>query len=123
MFPGLTAAIPHIRAGKLRAIAISSATRSPLLPEVPTIAESGFPAFNALQWYGLCAPPRTPRPVIERLNKSLNDSLGNAELKTKLADQAAEVMPMTPDRFGAFILDEVTKWTKLVRDAKLEIEQ
>ncbi len=123
MFPGLTAAIPHIRAGKLRAIALSSATRSPLLADVPTIAESGFPAFNALQWYGLCAPPKTPKPIVDRLNKSLNDSLALPDLKAKLADQAAEVMPMTPERFGAFIQEEVTKWTRLVREAKLEIEQ
>ena len=123
MFPGLTAALPQIRAGKLRALAISSATRSPLLQDVPTIAESGFPSFNALQWYGLCAPAKTPKAVVDRLNKALNDSLALPDVKTRLADQAAEVMPMSPERFAEFIQNDVAKWMRLVRDAKLQIEQ
>jgi tripartite-type tricarboxylate transporter receptor subunit TctC len=123
MFPGLTAALPLIRSGKLRALAISSGTRSSLMPDVPTIAESGYPSFNALQWYGLCAPAKTPKAVVDRLNKALNDSLALPDVKTRLADQAAEVMPMSPERFAEFIQNDVAKWTRLVRDAKLQIEQ
>lgn len=122
MFPGLTAAIPHIRSGRLRALAISAGTRTSLLPDVPTIAESGYPSFNALQWYGLCAPAKTPRPIVDRLNKALNDALAAPDIRNRLAEQAADAMPMTPERFADFIQGEVAKWTKLVRDAKLKIE-
>lgn len=122
MFPGLTAAIPHIKSGKLRPLAISAEKRSPLLPDVPTVSESGFPAFNALQWYGMCAPANTPRAVIERLNKALNTVLVSAEIRAKLAEHAAEPMPMTPEQFGDFIKNDIAKWTRLVREAKLQIE-
>jgi tripartite-type tricarboxylate transporter receptor subunit TctC len=122
MFPGLTAAIPHIKAGKLRPVAISSSTRSALLPEVPTVSESGYPAFNALQWYGICAPANTPKPVVERLNRALNAALAEPDVRRKLQEQAADPMPMSAEQFGEFIRNDVAKWTRLVQEAKLQIE-
>jgi tripartite-type tricarboxylate transporter receptor subunit TctC len=123
MFPGLTAAIPHIRSGRLRALAISASSRTPLLPEVPTVAESGYPAFNALQWYGLCAPAHTPRTVVERLNAALNNALANPDVRRRLAEQGADAMPMSPETFTEFLRNDLAKWVRLVKDANLRIEQ
>jgi tripartite-type tricarboxylate transporter receptor subunit TctC len=89
---------------------------------VPTVAELGYPAFNASQWYGLCAPAATPRPVVERLNKALNAVLANAEVKSRLTDAAADVEPMSPEQFAEFIRNEIAKWTRLVKAANLKLD-
>jgi tripartite-type tricarboxylate transporter receptor subunit TctC len=123
MFPSLTTALPHIKAGKLRALAVASVKRDPLVPEVPTVAEQGFAGFSAIQWWGLCAPARTPEPVVARLNKALNDALGLPEIKARLHEMAAEPTPLTPAQFEAFMKAEVAKWTQLVRETHLQIEQ
>ena len=123
MFPSLTTALPHIKAGKLRALAVASVNRDPVLPDVPTVAEQGFPGFSAIQWWGLCAPAKTPEPVVARLNKALNDALALPEIKARLHEMAAEPMPVTPAQFEAFLKAEVAKWTKLVSDTHLQIEQ
>jgi tripartite-type tricarboxylate transporter receptor subunit TctC len=123
MFPSLTAALPHIKAGKLRALAVASAKRDPLLPDVATVAEQGFAGFSAIQWWGLCAPAKTPEPVVARLNKALNDALALSDVKARLHEMAAEPTPLTPLQFEAFLKTEVAKWTQLVRDTNLQIEQ
>lgn len=123
MFPSLTTALPHIKAGKLRALAVASVKRDPLLPDVATVAEQGFAGFSAIQWWGLCAPAKTPEPVVARLNKALNDALALPDVKARLQDMAAEPTPLTPLQFGAFLKSEVAKWTQLVRDTNLQIEQ
>ena len=123
MFPSLTTALPHIKAGKLRALAVASVNRDPVLPDVPTVAEQGFPGFSAIQWWGLCAPAKTPEPVVARLNKALNDALALPEIKARLHEMAAEPMPVTPAQFESFLKAEVAKWTKLVSDTHLQIEQ
>jgi tripartite-type tricarboxylate transporter receptor subunit TctC len=123
MFPSLTAALPHIKAGKLRALAVASAKRDPLLPDVATVAEQGFAGFSAIQWWGLCAPAKTPEPVVARLNKALNDALALSDVKARLHEMAAEPTPLTPLQFEAFLKSEVAKWTQLVRDTNLQIEQ
>lgn len=122
MFPSLTTALPHIRSGKLRALAVASMQRDPVLPDVPTVAEQGFPGFSAIQWWGLCAPARTPEPVVARLNKALNEALALPEIQAKLHDMAAQPTPLTPQQFGSFLQSEVNKWTQLVRETKLQIE-
>ena len=81
MFPSLTTALPHIKSGKLRALAVASVKRDPVLPDVPTVAEQGFAGFSAIQWWGLCAPAKTPEPVVARLNKALNEALALPEIK------------------------------------------
>jgi tripartite-type tricarboxylate transporter receptor subunit TctC len=123
MFPSLTTALPYIKAGRLRALAVASVKRDPLVPEVPTVAEQGFSGFSAIQWWGLCAPARTPEPVVARLNKALNDALAMPDIKARLHDMAAEPTPLTPQQFEAFLKSEVAKWTQLVRDTNLQIEQ
>ena len=123
MFPSLTTALPFIKAGKLRALAVASEKRDPALPDVPTVAEQGFPGFSAIQWWGLCAPAKTPAPVVARLNKALNEVLALPDIKARLHEMAAEPMPVTPLQFDAFLKAEVAKWTKLVKDTGLKIEQ
>lgn len=122
MFPSLITALSHIRDVRLRALGMASSRRFPLLPDVPTVAELGYPAFNASQWYGLCAPAATPRPVVERLNKALNAVLANPEVKAKLTDAAADVEPMSPEQFADFIRNEIAKWTRLVKAANLKLD-
>jgi tripartite-type tricarboxylate transporter receptor subunit TctC len=123
MFPSLITALPHIRSGKLRALALSAPQRSPLLPDVPTVAESGYPAFNAVQWYGVCAPAGTPPAVVQRLNKALNAAVTNPEVRAKLAEQSAEVAPMSAAEFGEYIRADIAKWVRLLKDTNLKIEQ
>jgi tripartite-type tricarboxylate transporter receptor subunit TctC len=123
MFPSLTTALPHIKSGKLRALAVASFKRDPALPDVPTVAEQGFAGFSAIQWWGLCAPAKTPDAVVSRLNKALNDALAMPDVKARLSEMAAEPTPGTPAQFGSFLKAEVAKWTQLVRDTNLQIEQ
>ena len=123
MFPSLTTALPHIKAGKLRALAVASINRDPMLPDVPTVAEQGFAGFSAIQWWGLCAPAKTPEAVVARLNKALNDALALPDIQARLHEMAAEPTPVTPAQFGSFLKAEVIKWKKLVSDTGLQIEQ
>jgi tripartite-type tricarboxylate transporter receptor subunit TctC len=123
MFPSLVTALPHIRSGRLRALAVSAAKRSPLLPEVPTVAESGYAQFDSLQWYALCAPAGTPKAIVDRLNRALNAALTSAEVRERLAEQAADVLPTTPAEAAETIRREVAKWTRLVRETGLKLEQ
>ena len=122
MFPSLITALPHIKTGKLRALALSSPQRSPLLPDVPTVAESGYPAFNAVQWYGVCAPAGTPPAVVQRLNRALNAAVTHPEVRAKLAEQSAEIAPMSPAEFGDYIRADIARWVKLLKDTNLKIE-
>ena len=122
MFPSLTTALPYIKAGKLRALAVASPKRDPVLPDVPTVAEMGFAGFSAIQWWGLCAPAKTPEPVVAKLNKALNDALVQPDITKRLSDIAAEPSPMSPQQFEEFLKTEVAKWTKLVKDVNLQIE-
>lgn len=123
MFPSLTTALPYIKAGKLRALAVASPKRDPLLPEVPTVAEMGFAGFSAIQWWGLCAPAKTPEPVVAKLNKALNEALVQPDITKRLSDMAAEPGLMSAQQFEEFLKTEVAKWTKLVKDVNLHIEQ
>ena len=122
MFPSLTTALPHLRSGRLRALAVASAQRDPLLPDVPTVAEMGFAGFSAIQWWGLCAPSKTPTTVITQLNQALNASLGWPEVRQRLTELAAEPTPMSPPQFSEFLTTEVNKWVRLVKEARLQIE-
>lgn len=122
MFPSLTTALPHIKSGKLRALAVASPRRDPAIPDVPTVAEQGFAGFSAIQWWGLCAPAKTPDAVVTRLNKALNDALALPDIQSRLHDMAAQPTPLTPPQFQSFLRAEVAKWTKLVREAGMEIE-
>ena len=112
--------LPHVKSGKLRVLAVMSAARSPVLPEVPTIAESGYPRFEASVWYGLVAPAATPAAVVARLNAEVQAALASPAVKSLLASAGGEVAPGTPEQFGALIQAERVRYEKLIREAGIK---
>lgn len=117
MFDNMPSAIQHVRSGRLKAIAVTTAKRSPELPDVPTIAEAGVPGYEATSWFGMFAPANTPAPVVAKLNAALVKVLANPETKKKLAEQGAEPYSEKPEQFAAFIAAETAKWSKVVKDS------
>jgi tripartite-type tricarboxylate transporter receptor subunit TctC len=122
MFMPIPAALGNVKAGTLRAIAITSAKRSNILPALPTMDESGLPGFEVALRYGLSAPAGTPKPIIERLNKALNTVLATEEVQKRLANEGAEALPMTPQAYAADLDREEKKWGALVRKLNLKLE-
>ena len=122
VFPGLAAALPHIKAGKLRPLAITGAQRHPLMPNVPTFAELGFTGFDGVQWYGIVGPAKMPPALVKRLNGEINKLIIAPELKEKLSGEALEPMPMSPEQFGDYMKADIAKWEKLVKSRKIEIK-
>lgn len=108
-------ALPPVRAGQLRALGVSALRRLDHAPDIPTIAESGVPGFEALQWYGLVAPAGTPRPVVDRLNAATAETLRDADLRSRLEAEGADAAPGTPEAFGDLIRTERARWGALVR--------
>ena len=119
IFDNLPGAIGYIRSGKLRALGMTAAKRSDALPDVPTIGET-VPGYEASVWYGIVAPKGTPAEIIDKLNQAVNAVLANPELKARLTDLGGVPMPMTPTEFGKLVADETAKWSKVIRDAKIE---
>src|SRR6266545_5991607 len=119
---GVPAAAPHIKAGKLRALALVAPQRSPALPEVPTVAEAGLPNFEVTTWYGVLAPAGTPGPVVTRLNAELVKIMHAPELKERLAAMATEPRTSTPEEFAAYLKQEIAKWAEVVRRAGLKAD-
>lgn len=115
MFSGFSSTLPHIRAGKLRALVVTGAQRSPAAPDVPTISESGFPGFEATAWYGVLAPAKTPKPVVSRLHGDIVKALQNPEVNKRLAGLGFEIVGSTPEQFSAYIKSEIKKWEKAVK--------
>jgi tripartite-type tricarboxylate transporter receptor subunit TctC len=122
MFSGMSSVMQHIKAGKLRALAVTGAQRSPAVPEVPTIAESGFPGFEATAWYGVLAAARTPKTIVNRLHDEIVRALALPDVKERLNNVGFELVGGTPDEFTAFIKSEIAKWTRVVRDAHITAE-
>ena len=116
-FLDLPVLLPQIKAGTLRPIALGAKTRSPLAPDVPTTAEVGMPDLLAENWYGMVAPARTPKDVIEKLHRFATEAMADPNVKQKLADQGLTLVPMTPDQFRDFIASETKKWAKVIKDA------
>jgi tripartite-type tricarboxylate transporter receptor subunit TctC len=119
VFGPIPSLIQHIRNGKLRALAVTTATRSQALPDVPTVAET-VPGYDAISWYGIGAPRETPGAVIEILNKQINAALNDIELRAKLVGLGVEAAPMAPAEFGKFINGETEKWAKVIRFAGIK---
>ena len=117
MFDNMPSAIQHVRSGKLRALAVTTAKRSPELPDVPTIAEAGVPGYEATSWFGMFAPAATPPAVITTLNNAIVKVLAKPEIKKQINDQGAEVYSETPAHFADFIQKESAKWSKVVKDS------
>jgi tripartite-type tricarboxylate transporter receptor subunit TctC len=109
-----------IRAGKVRALGVTSAKRSLQLPEVPTFAEAGVPGYEVTSWYGICAQSKVPQAIVAKLSADLNKVLSSPSLRKRLEDQAIEVTPSTPEEFLAHVRAETAKWTKVVKEAGLE---
>ena len=122
VFIGIPAAAPHIKAGKLRALALVAPQRSGALPDVPTVAEAGLPDFEVTTWYGILAPAGTPRGIINRLNAELVKVMHAPELKEKLAASGTEPLTSTPDEFAAYIRKEIAKWGDVIRKAGVKAD-
>jgi tripartite-type tricarboxylate transporter receptor subunit TctC len=114
IFPTMPSAMPFIKSGRLRPIAVTSARRSPAAPEIPTIAESGLPRYEATSWYGVLAPARTPPHIVARLHEVLVSAIRAPDMQGKLAAQGLEPVGNTPQQFSAVIRSEIAKWAKVV---------
>jgi len=122
MMPGLAAALPHIRGGMLRPIAVTGLTRHRLLPAVPTFKELGYQDFDGVQWYGLVGPARLPADIAVKLNAAVNESLNNPTLRERLAGEALETMPMAPAQFAEFIRADIARWSRLASEHNIKLE-
>ncbi|MCW5637110.1 MAG: 4-oxalomesaconate tautomerase, partial [Rubrivivax sp.] len=122
MFPSLFTAVPHVKSGKLRALAVAGPKRSPLLPDVPTLKEAGIEGVEVEQWYAFFAPAKTPKPIIEKLNKALNQVLADKEIEKRIEDHGADVRSSTPAELGALVKSELAKWKGVVQRAKLSAD-
>jgi tripartite-type tricarboxylate transporter receptor subunit TctC len=118
----ISPALPHVKAGKLKALGVTSSRRSAQLPDVPTIAESGFPGFEVVNWYGVLAPAGTPRHAITRLNSELTRIVKTAETRDRLISYGLEVVTSTPEEYTAFRKADLMKWAKIVKEINLRYE-
>ncbi len=123
MFPGLAAALPHIKAGKVKALAVTGTRRHPLLPDVPTFEESGYAGFDGVQWYGIVGPANLPAPIVQRLNEEINKALASPALRERLSGEALEPMPMTSAAFGQYMRNDIAKWSQLAKSRNIEIKE
>jgi len=119
MFGNLPEQLAAIRGGKTRALAVSTLRRTPLLPDVPTVAESGYPGFEVTVWYGVVTQSAVPKPILAKLSATLLKTLSAPEMKARLAENTIEAEPGTPEQFAAFIASETAKWAKVVKDASI----
>src|SRR5450755_2677568 len=121
LFPGLAAALPHIKAGKMKPLAVTGLKRHPLLPDVPTFEELGYKGFDGVQWYGIVGPANIAPPIVKRLNEEINKLLASPDLRERLSSEALEPMPMSPEQFGQYMRDDIGKWSRLVKARNIEI--
>jgi tripartite-type tricarboxylate transporter receptor subunit TctC len=122
MFPGLAAALPHIRGGRVRALAVTGNQRHPQLKDTPTLDELGYKGFDAMQWYGVVGPAGMPAPIVKQLNETLNTVLKAPDMRDKLSIEAIEPMPMNPDAFAKFIREDIARWTQLAKVRGIQLD-
>lgn len=122
MFPGLAAALPHIRGGRVRALAVTGSQRHPQLKDTPTLDELGYKGFDAMQWYGVVGPAGMPAPIVKQLNETLNTVLKAPDMRDKLSIEAIEPMPMSPEQFGQFMREDITRWTQLAKERGIQLD-
>jgi tripartite-type tricarboxylate transporter receptor subunit TctC len=122
MFDNLPASISHIRAGKLRPLAVTSDHRSAALPDVPTMAEAGLPGYEATAWFGLLAPAGTPRPIVDKMSAEIAKGIKTKEGQAQIAEQGAEPVGSTPEEFGTLIKGELEKWAKVVKASGAQVD-
>jgi tripartite-type tricarboxylate transporter receptor subunit TctC len=122
MFASVPAAVQHVRAGKLNALAVTSAQRSPAVPELPTVSEQGLPGYEVVSWFGIVAPTGTPADIVKRLNEDVRRVLVSPEFQDRLKDEGGRSLTMTPEEFTAFIRNETVRWAKVVRDVGAKLD-
>ncbi len=122
MFGSLPSVLPQVKAGRLRALAVTTAKRSSFVPQLPTVAEAGVPGFEARQWWGVFAPGKTPRPVVAKLNGEIHKILAAEDVKSRLAEEGAEPVVTTPEAFSAIVKSDIAKWKKVVADLNLKLD-
>ena len=122
LMPGLAAALPHIRAGKIKPLAVTGFERHPLIPGVPTFEESGFKGFDGVQWYGIVGPAKLPQEITQRLNAEINKALASPALRQRLSGEAIDPMPMTPEQFASFIRADIARWSALARERGISLD-
>jgi tripartite-type tricarboxylate transporter receptor subunit TctC len=120
MFGSLASTLPFVKSARLRALAVTSAKRSAAIPEMPTIAESGYRGFEAITWHGLLAPAGTPHAIIERLNAEVVKILSASDFKNWLLTQGADAAPSTPEEFGAFLKSELALYATLIKKSRMK---
>jgi len=119
---GVLILLPLVKNGKLRALAVTTSSRSRAAPEVPTVAESGVPGFAVSGWWGMLAPRATPRPILDRIQKDIAAVLATPDVQARLANDGIEPVASTPEQFSAFVRDEMAKWSAVVRDAGIRAD-
>jgi tripartite-type tricarboxylate transporter receptor subunit TctC len=122
LFPGLAAALPYIRNGKLRPLAITGHKRHALVPDVPTFEELGYQGFDGVQWYGIVGPAKLPPEITRRLNAEINKALAAPALRERLAGEALDPMPMSPEQFGEFIRADIARWSALAHERHISLD-
>jgi tripartite-type tricarboxylate transporter receptor subunit TctC len=122
MFSSMVQTVPQIKSGKLRALATGGVERSPVLPDLPTIAEAGVPGYEAVNWWGLVAPAGTAQPIIDKLNREIEVVQKSPEVQKQFANEGAEAVGMKPADFGGFMVSEMNKWEKVVKQGNIKAE-
>ncbi len=122
LFDPFSSLYPQVRSGKARGLAVTTEKRSSMAPNLPTVAERGYPGFDVSSWQGIVVPAGTPKEVVERLNRELVKALGSQDVKDQFAQHSAEASPSTPEQFGAYIKQEIARWQKVARDAGVKPE-
>ncbi len=122
MITGIVVLMPHVKAGKLRALGVTSPARAAVMPELPTLAESGVPNFDVRVWFGVFLPAGTPRPIVMQLNERIRKIVEAPDVRQRLIEQGADPVSDTPEEFGAYVKTELARWTKVVKDTGARIE-
>jgi tripartite-type tricarboxylate transporter receptor subunit TctC len=118
----ISTSLPHVRAGKIRGIAGTGLQRSSAVPELPTVAESGFPGFEVVQWFGLLAPAKTPAPIVRQFNTAVVEMYRDAQFAERFKRQGLEPSTTTPDEFAKFIRDELSMWTQVFKEVGISLK-
>jgi tripartite-type tricarboxylate transporter receptor subunit TctC len=122
MFSPASTVLPHVKSGRLRALAVTTSARMPSLPELPTVAESGLPGFETVTWFGFLIPATTPREIVSKLNAEIVKVLAQPEARQQFATQGIDIIGGTPEQFAAYIRDDIVKWTRVIRESGARAE-